>query len=48
MNNMLFKTSTWSVQEAQPSVSASSKKSQLTVYDEVVIKSVYGNLLGCD
>ena len=46
---MLFKTSTWFVQEAQQNVSlGSSSKRQLTVYDDIVLKSVYGNMLGCD
>jgi hypothetical protein len=49
MNSMLFKTSTWIVQEAQQSINLnSSNKRQLIVYDDVVLKSVYGNMLGCD
>lgn len=49
MNSLLFKTSMWHIQEAQQNnVLASSSKRQLTVYDDIVLKSVYGNMLGCD
>ena len=49
MNSMLFKTSTWIVQEPQQTINLnSSNKRHLVVYDDVVLKSVNGNMRGCD
>ena len=46
---MLFKTSTWIVQEPQQTINLnSSNKRHLVVYDDVVLKSVNGNMRGCD
>lgn len=41
---MLFKTSTWLIQDLNNTLN----KRQITVYDDVVLKSVYGNMMSCD
>lgn len=41
---MLFKTSTWLLQDINNTLN----KRQITVYDDVVLKSVYGNMMSCD
>lgn len=40
---MLFKTSTWLIQDINNTLN----KKPITVYDDIVIKSVYGNLMIC-
>lgn len=44
MNNLLFRTATWLLQDVNNNLS----KKQITVYDDVVIKSVFGNMMTCD
>lgn len=41
---MLFKTSTWLLQDLTNTLN----KRQITVYDDIVLKSVYGNMMSCD
>jgi hypothetical protein len=45
---MLFKTSTWNIQDANTAANSSSSKRQITVYDDLILKSVYGNMMSCD